>query len=88
MTNEANLEKARQMKKQHLINYFSQQVDLYLDNRLTEESKECLMQIVNQDKECCQIFIKEKNFRDFVKSHVKRPDVPTSLIEDIRSKIL
>lgn len=75
------------MNKQPLLNYFSQQVNLYLDDRLNDESKESLMQIVSEDQECSQLFNKEKNFRDFVKNNVKRSSVPNQLIDDIRSKL-
>ena len=37
------------MAHENLLNYFSQQVNLYLDNRLSEESSQHLLNIVNKD---------------------------------------
>lgn len=75
------------MENKHLLNYFSNQVNLYLDNRLTEESKENLLQVVNEDPQCSQMFKEEKDFRDFIKNNVQRPVVSAKLIKDIRNKI-
>jgi hypothetical protein len=85
---EVNLKLSESMKNNHLLNYFSQQVNLYLDDRLNDESKESLMKVVDQDDQCCQLFNKEKNFRDFVKNNVKRSNVPNQLIDDIRNKLV
>ena len=75
------------MENNNLINFFSRQVNLYFDNRLTEESKENLMNAVNEDPVCGQVFEKEKNFRDFIRNNVKRPCASNELIDNIRNKI-
>ena len=49
------------MENKTLLNYFSMQVNLYFDNRLTDESKENLLNVVNQDPDCSQVFNKEKS---------------------------
>lgn len=74
------------MDKNNLLNYFSQQVNLYLDNRLNDDSSESLLNAVNEDKECQNVFNKEKNFRDFVRNNVKRPCASTDLINSIKNK--
>lgn len=81
------LKLSESMKNNHLLNYFSQQVNLYLDDRLNDDSKESLMKAVDQDDTCSQLFNKEKNFRDFVKNNVKRSQVPNQLIDKIRNKL-
>lgn len=75
------------MAHDNLLNYFSQQVNLYLDNRLDEDSTQHLMQIVKQDDECQHVFNREKNFRDFIKNHVKRPAASPELIKNIKNKL-
>ena len=74
------------MKKNNLLNYFSQQVNLYLDNRLNDDSSENLLNAVNEDKECQNVFNKEKHFRDFVRNNVKRPSASSDLINSIKNK--
>lgn len=75
------------MEKNNLLNYFSQQVNLYLDNRLNEDSKQNLMDAINNDSECSKVYKKEKQFRDFVKSNAKRPCASKDLIKSIKSKL-
>ena len=75
------------MKNNNLLNYFSQQVNLYLDNRLNDDSKENLMEAIKNDSECHKVFHSEKQFRDFIKTNVKRPGASIDLINSIRSKL-
>ncbi len=75
------------MAHKNLLNFFSDQVNLYLDNRLSQESTEQLMDIVNRDDECQNVFKKEKTFRDFVKNNVKRPSASNELIDTIKSQL-
>ncbi len=74
------------MENKNLLNYFSNQVNLYLDNRLNPDGQETLMNTVNMDTECGKVFRKEKNFRDFVKNNVKRPCASSDLIKTIKNK--
>jgi len=74
------------MENKNLLNFFSQQVNLYLDNRLNDDSSESLLNAVNEDKECNKVFNTEKNFRDFVRNNVKRPCASTDLIDSIKNK--
>lgn len=75
------------MKKNNLLNYFSQQVNLYFDNRLTKDSEQNLMDAVNNDSVCSKVFNSEKQFRDFIKSNAKRPSASEDLIKSIKSKL-
>ena len=75
------------MKNNNLLYYFSQQVNLYLDNRLNDDSKQNLMDAINNDSECNEVFKSEKQFRDFIKSNVKRPIASKDLINSIKSKL-
>ena len=75
------------MNKNNLLNYFSHQVNLYLDNRLTEDSKENLMDAINNDSECSKVYKTEKQFRDFIRSRAKRPCASKDLINSIKSKL-
>jgi len=75
------------MKNDSLLNYFSQQVNLYLDDRLTEESKENLLEAVKNDSRCSKVLESEKHFRNFIKSNAKRTSVSEDLIKSIKSKI-
>jgi hypothetical protein len=75
------------MAHENLLNYFSQQVNLYLDNRLNEESSQHLLNTVNQDPECQNVFNKEKNFRDFIKNNAKRTSASEELINIIKDKL-
>ena len=75
------------MAHKNLLSFFSDQVNLYLDNRLSPESSQHLMDIVQKDDECNQVFNKEKNFRDFVKNNVKRPCASSDLIQSIKNKL-
>ena len=75
------------MNNKNLLNYFSEQVNLYLDNRLTEDSKETLMKVIDEDPVCNKLYSSEKTFRDFVKNNVKRPSASVELINNIKNRI-
>ncbi|MEL6390493.1 MAG: hypothetical protein AAFQ02_10040 [Bacteroidota bacterium] len=74
------------MENKSLLNYFSTQVHLYLDNRLNADSEENLLKACDQDNECNKLFQQEKTFRDFVKNNVKRPCVSTDVLKHIKDK--
>jgi|GEM_PF-5148072 len=75
------------MKNNSLLNYFSQQVNLYLDNRLAEDSKQNLLDAINNDSECSKVYNTEKQFRDFIKTNAKRTSASKDLINSIKSKL-
>lgn len=63
------------------------QINLFFDNELDTCDCENLMDKVNKDPRCQNIFNKEKSFRDFIKSNIKRPSVSTSLLSSIKNCI-
>jgi len=75
------------MKNNNLLNYFSQQVNLYLDNRLTSDSEENLLDAIQSDSECNKVYNNEKQFRDFIKTNLKRPCASEDLINSIKKKL-
>ena len=75
------------MAHENLLHFFSNQVNLYLDNRLNEESSQQLMDIVQKDDECSQLFKKEQPFRELIKNNVTRQVVSTDLIQTIKNSV-
>jgi len=62
-------------------------INLYFDNALNKEEEQNLMQEIRNDNDCSQIFNKEKSFRAFIKTNVKRSSVSPDLIQNIRDRI-
>ena len=75
------------MKERNQMHDFHQRVSLYFDNALSEEDQRDLMNLVNNDPRCSKVFNKEKSFREFIKTNVKRPQVSSDFIQAIRDKI-
>ena len=71
----------------HNIQDIQKRVTLYFDNALGESETKELLNQVNTDPECSQIFNKEKNVREFIKANVQRPQVSSDLIQNIKDKI-
>lgn len=67
---------------------FRKQVDLYLDRALNSEAEKELLNRVNHDPNCDRVLSKEKNFREFIKNSVKRPQVSPDFIQAIKNKII
>ena len=66
---------------------FKKKIHLYFDNELDNCDCENLMNKVENDPKCRNMFHKEKNFREYVKNHIKRPTVSSSLLSSIRNCI-
>lgn len=62
-------------------------VTLYFDNALGENERTELLQQVGQDPKYTKLFNKERTFREFLKDNVRRPDVSSDLIQNIKNKI-
>ena len=75
------------MKNERLLNYFSQQVNLFFDNRLGEESRQNLLDAVQNDSDISKVFETERQYRDFIKTKAKRPCPSEDLIKSIKSKL-
>lgn len=63
------------------------QISMYFDNELCSQEKESLLSKVDADPKCCNMFNKEKVFRDYIKNNIKRPSVSSDLIKNIKNKL-
>lgn len=75
------------MMKNQELQSIQQQINLYFDNALENKDKEHLMNKVGTDPNYTQAYNQERNFRDLIKSHAKRPNVSADLIKSIKDKI-
>lgn len=64
-----------------------QKINLYFDNALTQKDQDELLSRVSTDPDCCQMFNKEKTFRDFIKNNVRRTPASQDIIQSIRDRI-
>jgi hypothetical protein len=64
-----------------------QKINLFFDNELDNCDCESLLDKVHTDPKCESIFKKEKSFRDYIKSNIKRPSVSSSLLTNIKNCI-
>lgn len=69
------------------MNEIQKRVTLYFDNALGERERSELLKQVDQDPKCSKLFNKEKTFREFLKDNVRRPEVSSDLIQNIKNKI-
>lgn len=75
------------MKSPDSFQEIRQKIHLYFDNALSTEDQDNLLQQVDDDPRCQKMFHKEKNFREFLKTSVKRSSVSPDLIQSIRDRI-
>ncbi len=64
-----------------------QKINLYLDNALGAKDQEELLDKVNSDPRCNQLFEDERLSRDYIKNNVKRQSCSPDLIQSIRDNI-
>jgi hypothetical protein len=62
-------------------------IALYFDNELCQSEKSELLEQVDQDPTCCNMFEKEKNFRDYIKNNISRPQVSSELIHNLKNNL-
>ena len=62
-------------------------ITLFFDNALNEADKKEVLNQVNNDPAFGQMFQKEQEMREIIKSKVKRPAANSDLIQSIKSKI-
>ena len=62
-------------------------INLYFDHALNQEEEKNLLSEVDNDVRCSQMFNKEKSFREFIRTSVKRSSVSPDLIQNIRDRI-
>ena len=63
------------------------QISLYFDNELAGDDKKFLLDKVDNDPKCSNLFRKERNFREYIKNNIKRPSVSSELIKTIKNKL-
>lgn len=63
------------------------QINLYFDNELNQTDSDYLINKIKEDPKKEKIFESEKNFREFIQSNIKRPNVSSSLIANIKNII-
>ncbi|MFZ1750569.1 MAG: hypothetical protein WAU01_10270 [Saprospiraceae bacterium] len=64
-----------------------QQINLFLDNELTKEQEQSLLRGMENDPKTTKLLEKEKVFRDFVKTNVRRPVVTLDFIQNLKERI-
>lgn len=64
-----------------------QRIEMYFDNELDDKSCQSLLAKVKTDPRCGKLFKKEKNFREYIKTNVKRSTVSADLIQNIKNSI-
>lgn len=64
-----------------------QKINLFFDNELDNCDCESLMARISNDPKCMSIFNKEKSFREYIKSNIKRPTVSSALLTNIKNCI-
>lgn len=66
---------------------FRKKVDMMLDNALTKEGEEEVMNKIKDNPAYEQMLNNERNFRDFVRGNVVRPKVTPEFIQSIKDKV-
>lgn len=75
------------MKNRNNLQDFKQRVDLYFDNALAKDDQERFLTEVSDDPHFHNVFNKEKTFRDFIKTNVRRSSVSPDLIQSIKDRV-
>ena len=69
------------------ITGFKKKISLYFDNALDQNQCNELLNEVSNNPKVHSIYSKEKDFREYIKSHIIRPSVSSDLVETIKNKI-
>jgi hypothetical protein len=75
------------MRISHDQQEFCRLMNLYLDNELSNEDENKLLQELRSNPSYMQFLSQEKSFREFIKSRVQRRKVSPALIDSIKEKI-
>lgn len=62
-------------------------MSLYLDNELTNEDEQKLLQELRSNPNYMEFLSKERSFREFIKTKVQRRKVSPALVDSIKEKI-
>ncbi|MGB4958705.1 MAG: hypothetical protein WBO36_04465 [Saprospiraceae bacterium] len=75
------------MQSNDSVKSIRQQINLFLDNELTKEQEQSLLRGMENDPKTTKLLEKEKVFRDFVKTNVRRPVVTLDFIQNLKERI-
>jgi len=75
------------MENQKDLQDIRKEVGMFFDHALDKSSEQAFLDRVNADPAYQRVFTKEKNIRDNIKKHVKRPGVSPDLIQSIKDNI-
>jgi len=64
-----------------------QRIHMFLDNELAREEEEKLVRSMEDDPRTSRLMDQEKQFRDFLKSNLKRPTVSPDFKKNLKSII-
>jgi hypothetical protein len=64
-----------------------QRIYMFLDNELAREEEEKLVRSMEDDPRTSRLMDQEKQFRDFLKSNLKRPSVSPDFKKNLKSII-
>ena len=76
------------MKSNNHLDHFSHQVNLYLDNELSQEDQQNVLKRAGSDPSCGGLLNNEATFRDYIKFNVKRSIASVELIDNIKNRVL
>jgi hypothetical protein len=62
-------------------------ISLYFDQQLSKEDEAQLLQQVDNDPKCCQIFEQEKTAREFLKNKLQRSTLSTDMLDSIKKML-
>jgi hypothetical protein len=62
-------------------------ISLFLDNELPKDIRQEFEQSIESDLTVGRIINKEKDFKEYIKNNIRRPEVSPQLVESIKSKI-
>ena len=75
------------MKNLDNMNDFPKQVNMYLDNELSQDDQTSFLNTVKDNSQFNNMLDNERSFRQFVKTNVLKSHVSPSLIQNIKDKI-
>lgn len=75
------------MRNSHDQQEFYRLMSLYLDNELTNEDEQKLLQELRSNPNYMEFLSKERSFREFIKTKVQRRKVSPALVDSIKEKI-
>lgn len=76
------------LQSENSITDIKKRISLYLDNALDQKDCKTLIEQVSCNPKLQNIYTKEKDFRQYLKSNIARPSVSEGLITNIKNSII